>query len=486
MTIGQFLLTLIVIFAAAKLFGELAERIGQPAVLGELFGGVVVGVSGLHLVNPHDPAVHLLSELGVVLLLFLIGLETDIRKLLAVGGPSMAVAVVGVTVPFVLGYGVGIFLGHPPVLAVFLGAALTATSVGITARVLSDLGRLDDKEAQIVLGAAVFDDIIGLVILAVVESLVHDGGSLSAMTVVRITAVAFGFVVLAVVIGNLLAPLLIRLISNLRVSHALFFAAVMFAFALAYIAETVGSAVIVGSFAAGLVLARTEKGPQIEREVHDIAQFFIPIFFVTVGAAVDLRSVNPLDPATRPFFYVGLALTIVAILGKIVSGWAAYGPGVNRLAVGVGMIPRGEVGLIFAAIGLEAGLLTTGLYSSVALMVIVTSFTAPILLRRLLPRIVPPTPAASLGAVAGYVSDAPGGSAWEGEQTELESFSERGDPLGVTAPPPGRRPSDLDDPRGSGEDEQREQRLERMEHDRGSEAEPEHAVEDESDRDDRA
>lgn len=413
MEIGQFLLTLIAIFAAAKLFGELAERVGQPAVLGELLGGVAVGVSGFHLVDPHDVTVHLLSELGVILLLFLIGLETDLRKLLAVGGPSLAVAVVGVTVPFVLGYGVGIFLGYTSILSVFLGAALTATSVGITARVLSDLGRLHDRESQIILGAAVFDDVIGLIILAVVGSL-GDGSGLSWLAIVRISATAFGFVILALVIGNVLAPRLIRLIAHLRISKALFFASVMFAFALAYIAEAVGSAIIVGSFAAGLVLASTEKGLQIEHEVHDIAQFFIPIFFVSVGAAVDLRTVNPFDPASRPYFWVGLGLTVVAIIGKIVAGWAAYGPGLNKLVIGVGMIPRGEVGLIFANIGLEAGLLDTGLYSSVALMVIVTTFAAPILLRQLLPRVGHAMAAGpGAGGVAGYVSDAPGDEPWD-------------------------------------------------------------------------
>jgi len=414
MDIGHFLLTLIAIFAAAKLVGELAERIGQPAVLGELLGGVIVGVSGLHLVDPHDPTVHLLSELGVILLLFLIGLETDLRKLIAVGGPSMAVARVGVTGPFVLGDGVGILLGYPSILSVFLGAALTATSVGITARGLSDLGHLHDKESQIILGAAVFDDIIGLIILAVVGSLGTGGNELSFLSILRIAATAFGFVILALIIGNLLAPRLIRLIANLRVGKALFFASVMFAFALAYLAELVGSAVIVGSFAAGLVLAGTEKGPQIEHEVHDIAQFFIPIFFVSVGAAVDLGTVSPFNPESRPYFYVGLGLTIVAIIGKVVAGWAAYGPGLNKLVIGVGMIPRGEVGLIFANIGLAAGLLNTGLYSSVALMVIVTTFAAPILLRQLLPRVGHAMAAGpSAGGVAGYVSDAPGDAPWD-------------------------------------------------------------------------
>ncbi|HUO85473.1 MAG TPA: cation:proton antiporter, partial [Thermoanaerobaculia bacterium] len=161
MDIGHFLLTLIAIFGFAKLFGEIAERVGQPAVLGELVAGLVVGVSGFHLVDSHDPTVHLLSQLGILLLLFMIGLETDLKKLLAVGVASSAVATVGVLLPFVFGSVAGHLLGYTPLLSIFLGAALTATSVGITARVLSDLGHLHDRESQVILGAAVIDDILG-------------------------------------------------------------------------------------------------------------------------------------------------------------------------------------------------------------------------------------------------------------------------------------------------------------------------------------
>ncbi|HEY0787159.1 MAG TPA: cation:proton antiporter, partial [Thermoanaerobaculia bacterium] len=305
MSVAAFLVTLIAIFASAKLFGELAERIHQPAVLGELVAGIVVGVSGFHLVDAHDPTIHLLSELGVILLLFMIGLETDLKKLLSVGGSAFAVAVVGVALPFVFGYAAGVMLGHPKVLSIFLGAALTATSVGITARVLSDLGHLKDPESQVILGAAVIDDVIGLIILAVVGGLA-GGESISIGGIVRITVVAFGFVIAAIVLGNFLAPWLIRIISKLRVAKAVLFASLMFAFVLAYLAEAVGSAMIVGAFAAGLVLNRTQLGPQIEREVHDLAQFFIPIFFVSVGAAIDLRTLNPFDPAARPFLIFGI------------------------------------------------------------------------------------------------------------------------------------------------------------------------------------
>ena len=303
MGISELLVALLVIFAAAKVFGELAERIGQPAVLGEMIGGIVIGVSGLHLIDAHNAVLHVLAELGVVLLLFLIGLETDIQRLLSVGGTSAAVA-----------------------------AGVKMTAFGVT----------------------------------------------------KIFAVAFGFVVLALVIGSLLAPRLVALVARVRVGKALFFASIMFAFALAYLADLAGSALIIGAFAAGLVLAKTDRGRDIEHEVYDVAQFFIPIFFVSVGAAVDLKALNPFSATTRPFFIIGILLTIVAIAGKLLAGYAAFGRPMRKLVIGVGMIPRGEVGLIFAQLGLSSKLLSTGLYTSVALMVMITTFVAPPALRALL------------------------------------------------------------------------------------------------------
>ena len=398
MDIAQFLLALIAILIAAKAFGEIAERLGQPAVLGELAGGVLVGVSGFHLVDPHDVTIHLLSELGVILLLFLIGLETDIKKLIQVGGSATAVAIVGVLLPLAGGIAIGQFLGYRIMVSVFLGAALTATSVGITARVLSDLGHLKDDESQVILGAAVVDDIIGLVLLTLVGTLAA-GGELTFLGVGRIVLVAFGFVILAILIGSQLAPLLIRIINRIEVKRGLFVSSLLFALLLAYIAHEVGSAIIIGSFAAGLVLARTHHGKEIEREVHDIAQFFIPIFFVVVGAAVDVKSL------TREYLLIGLALTVVGIFGKLAAGYVAWRKGLRRTVIGVGMIPRGEVGLIFAQIGLSTKLLSPGLYSAVALMVMLTTFITPPLLRRLL---VPRPPDVKPGDLTGdYVMEAP-------------------------------------------------------------------------------
>jgi len=396
--VAQFLLALIAIFVAAKLFGEIAERLGQPAVLGELIGGVVIGVSGLHLVDPHDATIHLLSELGVILLLFLIGLETDLKKLMEVGGSATAVAIVGVLLPLAGGIAFGQFLGLRMMVSVFLGAALTATSVGITARVLSDLGHLKDDESQVILGAAVVDDIIGLVLLTLVGTLAA-GGALTFLGVGRVILVAFGFVIVAILAGSQLAPRLIRVIDRIEMRRGLFFSSVVFMLLLAYIAQKVGSAIIIGSFAAGLVLARTERGRDIEREMHDVAQFFIPIFFVVVGAAIDVKSMR------GEFLWIGLGLTAIGIVGKVAAGYVVWKKGLRRTVIGVGMIPRGEVGLIFAQIGLTSQLLSAGLYSAVALMVMLTTFITPPLLRRLL---VQKTPDRKPDDITGdYVMEAP-------------------------------------------------------------------------------
>lgn len=402
MHVDDFLLALIAIFIAAKVCGEIAERFGQPAVLGEILGGIAIGVSGLRLVNPEDVTIHLLSELGVILLLFLIGLETDLSKLLAVGGPAAAVAIVGVGLPFFGGFGLGVWLDLPSMVSVFLGAALTATSVGITARVLSDLGHLQDRESQVVLGAAVVDDIIGIILLTLLGSL-SAGAELSVSGISKTVLIAFGFVAAAILFGSMLAPVLIRAIERINMARGLFFAAIVFAFLLAYLADVIGSAVIIGSFAAGLVLARTEKAKEIEHEVHDVAQFFIPIFFVVTGAAIDIRTLNPFDADARKFLLIGLALTVIGVIGKIAAGYAAWGKGLNRLIIGVGMVPRGEVGLIFAQIGLASGLLTAGLFSAVTVMVILTTIVTLPMLRALLDKKTPERGP----AFSDYVMDAP-------------------------------------------------------------------------------
>jgi len=415
LSIEGLLLALSAIFVFARLFGSLAEKVGQPAVLGELLAGLVVGKSLLRLVNPATETIHMLAELGVILLLFEIGLETDVLRLLKVGKTSLLVAIVGVAAPFGLGFAVGRIFGFGAVVSIFLGASLTATSVGITARVLSDLGRLEDRESQIILGAAVIDDVLGLIILAVVGGMA-SGTAPSLFGISRIAGSAIGFVILAFVLGSWLAPRALGLVNRAKVKKSSLFFGLVFAFLLAYLAEVAGSAMIVGAFAAGLVLARTGEARSIEKEVRDIAHFFVPIFFVAVGAAIDIRSLDPRLPEGRTALLVGSFLVLVGVAGKLLSGLAASGSGSRRLVIGVGMIPRGEVGLIFAKIGLASAILTPGLYGAVAMMTLFTTFVAPPWLRMLVGPVKTTGVDETLGGVADLATNTPFEESTEGDE----------------------------------------------------------------------
>jgi Kef-type K+ transport system membrane component KefB len=355
-------------------------------VLGELLAGVILGTSVAGLVNPKDDVLHLLAELGVVILLFEIGLETDLNKLLKVGGVSTVVAVVGVILPFALGYGVCRMLGLANLVAIFAGATLTATSVGITARVLADLNRLQEPESQIILGAAVIDDVVGLIILAVVGG-VAQGQEVTAFGVAKTTGIAFGFLVVTLLVGRLIVPPLIRMASRIDLPGTPTMLAVMLAFGLAWLAYTAGSAMIIGAFAAGLLLRGTPHAHEMEKGVAHLGHFFVPIFFVVVGAAVDVRVLNPFNPANHQVLLVGGLLIVAAVVGKFLAGYAPYWFKGNKKVIGVGMIPRGEVGLIFGQMGLAAGVFDSGMFSAVTLMVMVTTFMAPPLLKLLFPPI---------------------------------------------------------------------------------------------------
>lgn len=392
MDVARFFLVLAAILVAAKLLGEAAERIGQPAVLGELLAGVLLGGSVLGIVPSDGPAaevIHVLAELGVLLLLFEIGLETDLREMFRVGPAALAVAVVGVTLPFAFGYLYWRYAPHAAsgngdliTAAIFIGATLTATSVGITARVLSDLGRMRTPEARIIIGAAVIDDVLGLVILSVVSG-VAAGASVSAFGIGRTLAVAVGFLVVAVVVGRFVGPRLFDVIVRMRVRYVLLVASIAFALALAGLAGFAGSALIIGAFAAGLILSGTNQFDTIEHEVRPVASIFTPFFFVSVGASVNLALLNPSTPAARATLLMAGALTLLAIIGKVAAGWAAPWTRFRRIVVGVGMVPRGEVGLIFAEIGRRSGVLGEEVFGAVLLMVMVTTFIAPPALKSL-------------------------------------------------------------------------------------------------------
>lgn len=368
------LLALVATIVATKVLGELAQRIGQPAVLGELLAGVVLGGSALAVLDPTQPVLHAFAELGVLILLFEIGLHTDLRALARVGSTAMTVGLVGVAVPFGAGIAVARLLGLGLMPSIVAGAALTATSIGISARVLSDLGQLKTPEGQVVIGAAVLDDVVGLVILSVVASLVA-GAELSLGGVLRTGAPAIGFVVIAVALGSVAIPPFFRLVENVRVTGALGVIALAFALGLAWLAARSGSAMIIGAFAAGLILHPTPQRAEIERSATQLGYFFVPIFFASVGAAVELKAL-----ASREALLVGSALIAVGVLGKIVAGFAPWWFRGNKLLVGIAMVPRGEVGLIFAQMGLAAGVLTAAHFGALMLMVVVTTFMTPPLL----------------------------------------------------------------------------------------------------------
>ena len=399
--IEHFFLVFIAMLVSAKVFGELAERIGQPAVLGELVAGVILGGSVLGVI-PADGPIHetirIFAEVGVALLLFEIGLETDLKEMFRVGPAASLVAVVGVVSPFLLGFlywmivqpDIGVHAEGitDTMVAIFVGATLTATSVGITARVLSDLKRIHTPEARVIIGAAVVDDVLGLVILAIVSGLAA-GAALSILGIAKVFAIAVGFLVAAVIIGNFIAPKLFNLVDQMRVRGVLLVSAISFALLIAALAGLAGSALIIGAFAAGLVLSSTNQFDVIVEKVEPVADIFTPLFFVSIGASVDVSLFIPGSETFNPAVLgVGGALLIIAIIGKVVSGYSV-GWGKNKLshlAIGVGMIPRGEVGLIFADMGLQRGILSSEVFSAILIMVMLTTFIAPPLLKAIFRR----------------------------------------------------------------------------------------------------
>lgn len=387
--------------AGAKLMGEICERLGQPAVLGELLAGVLLGPSLLGFVPSGDgfaaQTVDLLAGLGVVLLLFEVGLETDLKAMLSVGGAALSVALIGVVVPFAGGYAFWMLWPHPlaidpaatTITAIFIGAAMTATSVGITARVLGDLGWLKSAEARVVLGAAVIDDIVGLVILSIV-GVIAAGGSVAPLSMLKILVLAVGFLVVVVLVGNRAMPRVMHMVSGMRSRGVLAVLSFAFVLTLAALATFAGSALIIGAFAGGLVLAATRQHKEIEQAMSPVAAIFAPIFFVKVGAALDLHLLDPRIPSAGTILLTAGVLCLIAIAGKLAAGWAAPWAHFDRLTVGVGMVPRGEVGLIFADLGRRTGVLSQELFGALVLVVMATTFLAPLALKILLKHRTPP------------------------------------------------------------------------------------------------
>jgi Kef-type K+ transport system membrane component KefB len=409
------LVSLVVIYLASKIGGELCVRVNLPPVLGELLGGVIVGVSVLKLLifpdvdlgagdslviqwltataglapaaaqivfERESESVALLAELGVIILLFEIGLESDLQELLRVGTQAVIVAIVGVVVPFALGTLGLIYLFHtPPIAAIFAGASLTATSIGITAKVLTEIGKLNTTEGQIIIGAAVVDDVLGIIILAVVAGL-SQTGRVDVGTIGYLIFSATVFLVGAILLGRWLKDYFVIVVDRLQTRGQVLLVSLIFAFSLSYVAVAIHLEAILGAFAAGLILAETEKRDDILKQVQPVADLLVPVFFVVVGAKTDLSILNPAVAANREGLTIAIFLILAAIVGKVVTGAVIFGqPQINRLAVGVGMIPRGEVGLIFVSVGAASGAVSDAIQAGTIAMVIFTTFIAPPLLR---------------------------------------------------------------------------------------------------------
>jgi Na+:H+ antiporter len=387
----------------AKLGGELFERMGQPAVLGELIGGILLGnlvIFGFTAAEPlkSNEIIAALAEIGVIILLFEVGLESDLKEMMEVGGSSLLVAVLGVIVPFFLGWGVSSYFlrDQPRLVHIFIGATLCATSVGITARVFKDLGKLATREARIILGAAVIDDVLGLLILAVVAGAINTistGAVLSLIEIGLIAGKALVFLIASIVVGHFVMPQLLRGAGRLETRGVLLTLAISFCLFLSWIAAKVGLAPIVGAFAAGLVLdevhykpARARKERDLGELLHPVSTVLVPIFFVLMGLKVDLRLFARVD-----ILGFALVLTLGAIIGKQICSLGVLQRDTNRLAIGLGMIPRGEVGLIFAGIGATlflpnaAGIaepvINPPTFGAIVIMVIITTLVTPPLLK---------------------------------------------------------------------------------------------------------
>jgi Kef-type K+ transport system membrane component KefB len=373
------LLSLFVMIAAAKLLAELFERLHQPAVVGEIIAGILIGPYVLNWVQPSE-ITHTLAEIGVILLLFSVGLETKPAAIIKVGKTATIVAVLGVVLPFVGGWGLMELWGSTNIESLFVGTAMVATSVGITARVLSAMGLLDEKASRIILGAAVIDDILGLLVLAVVASMAEGSTDFIKIGITAGVSLAFvGGVAL------LLAPMVTRHVPRLgadvRIGHAAFIGSMVLCLGLAVAASYVGVAAIIGAFLAGMAIAEvSEKNHQLHSEVRGVTEFMVPFFLVNIGMQLNLNVF-----ADMQVLMLSLLVTAIAVVTKLVGcGIGAWSLGLRGAAqVGMGMVPRGEVGIVVAQIGLGMGVISDSLFGVVLFMAVATTLIAPPFLKPL-------------------------------------------------------------------------------------------------------
>jgi Kef-type K+ transport system membrane component KefB len=373
---------LFLILLAAKIGDELFKRIGQPTLIGEILAGIVLGSSVLGLVEPSE-TIEVFAELGVVFILFWVGLETKVGDLLGVGRSAASVGLLGVVVPFAAGYGIAAARGEDTSTAMFFGAALVATSVGITSTVLIGVRKLETRAGRTILGAAVVDDILAMLIVAV-ASAIAIGGSASVVEIVVIAGMALAFVAFFALGGTTFMRRYPRILEAPRFSESPLMPAVILCLGLAAVAAEIGLAAIIGAFLAGMMVAETTEQRPIEEEVAPLYAFFAPFFFVAIGLQVDLGLYASISVVAAL-----VLLTLVAIVTKLVGAYAGAG-GMTRpeaLFVAVGMVPRGEVGIIVASIGIGAGALGDEEFALIVGMAILTTVIVPPVLRVLAPRL---------------------------------------------------------------------------------------------------
>jgi Kef-type K+ transport system membrane component KefB len=379
-----FLISLSSIFFFAKFFGEIALKFGQTEIIGELLAGIIIGPSVLGLI--HETSVlSVVSELGAIILLFEVGLSMNLKEFLSSGGWAAIVAFTGIIIPYFLGYFVFLYYDFTNNYAIFAAAVLTATSVGITARVFVDLKCLKSEEARIVLGAALIDDVVGLTILAVVLKLATAGEkeAITFVAIAQIIGIAMAFLILSAGIGLLVIQKFFKFISKMKQMHAVFIAAIIFCLVVSALSIRAGLAPIVGAFIAGLLLSTTKQSEEIRADLKPIYAFFVPMFFVLMGNNVDMYTLNPFIVANREVLFLVIVLFMVAFVGKATAGFAVLKKGVNKLLIGVSMVPRGEVGLIFADIGFKNNIFGKQDYSILVAVIMLTTFVTPILLKRI-------------------------------------------------------------------------------------------------------
>ena len=367
-------LAMLLVFGSAKLLAEICERFNQPGIVGEILAGVLIGPSVLGWISPNQ-FLTTMSELGVMFLLFRVGLEVKASELLRVGGTATLVATLGVVAPFFLGWGILRLWGEPHTESIFVGAAMVATSVGITARVLSAGGLLRKRFAQIILAAAVIDDVLGLLVLALVGSLAR--GRVNPLELTLTAALAIGFTVLVAAWGSkTMRRFVPHMEGRLRAQEAQFALAVTLLFALSLLAVYAGVAAIVGAFLAGMALAES-VGQRVQDLAHGVAELLVPFFLVGIGLRVDLAAF--LEPSVTA---LAVVILLAAILSKLVGcGLGAYRLGrAEALRVGLGMVPRGEVGMVVAQLGLSMGVIRQDIYGVVVFMSVATTLLAPLLL----------------------------------------------------------------------------------------------------------